>query len=54
MDHQDWKPVVFKKNIKPVHVDRKAKTVQKIEDDKERKRLAEEERLRKEEEELEA
>ena len=33
MDHQDWKPVVFKKNIKPVHVDRKAKTVQKIEDD---------------------
>ena len=33
MDHQDWNPVVFKKTEKCIHVDKKSKSVRKLEDD---------------------
>tara|TARA_B100000405_G_scaffold294756_1_gene248129 strand:- start:844 stop:1170 length:327 start_codon:yes stop_codon:yes gene_type:complete len=33
MSHQDWKPVVFKKSEKPIHIDKKSKSVKKLEDD---------------------
>lgn len=32
MNHQDWNPVVFKKTEKRTHIDKKSKTVKKLED----------------------
>ena len=33
MDHQDWNPVIFKKTEKRTHIDKKSKSIKKLEDD---------------------
>ena len=33
MEHQDWKPIVFKKTEKHKHIDKKSKSVTKLEDE---------------------
>ena len=30
MEHQDWKPVVFKKTDKPIQINKKSKSIKKI------------------------